>query len=147
MALNSGLFTSNNPAYETPKELFDKYDNIYHFTLDACADSKNTLVSKYYDKTTDCRIQDWSGEVVWMNPPYGREIGSFIKKAYEENKNHSVKTVMLLPARTDTEWFHKYIYRKKCAKITFLKGRLHFCQNGIPDKNGAPFPSMIVEYK
>ena len=80
-----------------------------------------------------------------MNPPYGTKIGDFIKKAYTEHIKHNITVVMLLPSRTDTKWFHDYILGK--GKIEFIKGRLHFCTNGVPDKNGAPFPSIVVVYK
>ena len=147
MPINKGLFTSNNPAYETPKEFYNKYNSKYNFTLDACASDTNHLCDKYYTVNNSCLDKDWTGNTVWMNPPYGNEISKFIKKAYDEWKDHNVETVMLLPARTDTKWFHDYIYRKRGVKIEFIKGRLHFCTNGVPDKNGAPFPSMIVVYK
>ena len=77
------------------------------------------------------------GEIVWCNPPYGREIGRWVQKGYEEAENAVV--VMLLPARTDTRWFHDYCMK---GKITFLRGRLKFGGS----KNAAPFPSMVVEF-
>ena len=78
---------------------------------------------------------------VFCNPPYGRVIGEWVKKAYQESKQPNTLVVMLLPARTDTRWFHDYIYGK--AEIRFVKGRLKF---GGCD-NPAPFPSMIVIFK
>ena len=85
-------------------------------------------------------MQSWSGYRVYCNPPYGREIGKWVEKAYNENKNGTF-IVMLLPARTDTKWFHNFIYKQH--KIEFIKGRLKFNDG----KNSAPFPSMIVIMK
>ena len=78
-----------------------------------------------------------------MNPPYGREIGKWVKKAYEESRKKNTMVVALLPARTDTKWFHEYIYEMYGVKIEFLKGRLKFGNS----KNSAPFPSMLIEFK
>lgn len=81
------------------------------------------------------------GHNVFCNPPYGREIGKWVEKAYQTNKESGDLVVMLLPARTDTKWFHDFIYKK--AEIRFVKGRLKFGGS----KSGAPFPSMVVIYK
>jgi len=81
------------------------------------------------------------GYNVFCNPPYGKEIEKWVKKSYEESQKERTTIVMLIPARTDTAWFHKYIYNK--AEIRFLKGRLKFSES----KNSAPFPSMIVIFK
>lgn len=79
------------------------------------------------------------GETVFCNPPYGRkETGIWVKKCYEESLKSNTKVVMLIPSRTDTKWFHEYIYGK--AEIRFIKGRLKFNDG----KESAPFPSMIV---
>lgn len=133
--MNKGMLTSNRQDWETPPELFNRLDAIFHFTLDACAVQSNAKCARYFSPGEDGLSKSWVGETVWCNPPYGREIGAWIQKAYEESKRACV--VMLLPARTDTAWFHDY-----CAKgeITFLRGRLRI---GGMDSN-APFPSMIV---
>ena len=81
-----------------------------------------------------------SQETVWCNPPYGREIGKWVEKAYNESLA-GVTVVMLLPARTDTKWFHDYIYGK--AEIRFVRGRLKFGDS----KNSAPFPSMVIIFR
>ena len=93
-------------------------------------------MNKHYTKLEDGLIQNWDNEIVFCNPPYGRQISKWVEKAY----NSSALTVMLLPARTDTKWFHKWIYKKDSVKVEFLKGRLKFSNS----KNFAPFPSMIV---
>lgn len=135
--MNKGLFSSKTHEWATPQELFDKYDKYYAFTLDPCATKQNAKCSTYYTKEIDGLRQSWDRERVFMNPPYGREIGKWIKKACESDS----LVVMLLPARTDTKWFHEYIYKK--LEILFIKGRLKF--GGC--KNSAPFPSMIVVKK
>lgn len=81
------------------------------------------------------------GEIVWCNPPYGREITKWVEKGHRSAKNEGAVVVMLLPARTDTKWFHDYIYGH--AEITFVRGRLKF--GGC--KNSAPFPSMVVVFR
>ena len=131
-------FSSANSEWTTPPELFEKLYDIYSFTIDACASDKNTLLSHYYTKADSCLDKTPVGERIFMNPPYGREIGKFVQWAYEVGSRNLV--IALLPARTDTKWFHSYIYNK--AKITFLPGRLKF--GGA--KNSAPFPSMIVDF-
>lgn len=133
--MNKGLFTSNTGEWETPQELFDELNREFNFTVDVCATRKNAKCELYWSKNFDGLLTDWKNEICWMNPPYGREIGKWVEKA---SKN---KVVALLPARTDTKWFHEYIYNKH--EIRFLKGRLKFSNS----KNSAPFPSMIVIFK
>ena len=140
------MFSSKKEDWETPKDFFDKLNDEFQFTLDACSDDKNYSVFKHFTKEDDGHSKDWGGEITFCNPPYGRKIGQWVKKAYETHKsawNYKYKTVvvMLLPARTDTKWFHDYIYNK--AEIRFIKGRLKF--GGC--KNPAPFPSMIVVFR
>jgi len=132
--------SSKKMDWETPQDFFDELDKEFEFLLDVCADEKNTKCDRWHDETCDSLIQNWSEEKgwKWMNPPYGREIGKWIKKASEERN-----VVALLPARTDTKYFHEFIYKKKNVEIRFIKGRLKF--SGA--KSSAPFPSMIVIFK
>lgn len=130
------MFSSKTDLWETPQELFDKYDEIYHFETDVCALSENAKCAKFYTPEMDGLKQEWAG-VCWCNPPYGRQIGKWIKKAAAANAT----VVMLLPARTDTKWFHDYCLRY--GEIEFLRGRLKF--GGF--ENSAPFPSMIVIFR
>lgn len=132
------MFSSASDQWATPQWLFDDFNAEFGFTLDACALSSNAKCTKYFTPEVDGLAQDWSGEVVWCNPPYGREIGKWVKKCAEESKKNNTTVVALLPARTDTRWFHEYIYHK--AEVVFLRGRLKFGDA----KNSAPFPSMIV---
>lgn len=134
--ITTGLFTSNTDQWATPQDFFDKLNDEFHFTLDVCADETNHKCEKYYSKEDDGLKQDWGGEIIWCNPPYGREIGKWVKKCSE----YEGESVMLLPARTDTRWFHDYIYGK--SEIRFIRGRLKFGGS----KNSAPFPSMVVVF-
>jgi site-specific DNA-methyltransferase (adenine-specific) len=135
-------FSSASGDWSTPQIFFDKLNEEFHFTLDPCADDFNHKCEKYYTKDQDGLKQDWSGEVVFCNPPYGREVRKWVQKCFREvyfGKCHCA--VMLLHARTDTLWFHNYIYHK--AEVRFVKGRLKF---GDLNQN-APFPSMVVIFR
>ena len=134
--MNRVLYQSNKDDWETPQELFNKMNKEFNFTIDVASSDANCKCKKHYTKQNDGLQQDWNNEVVWCNPLYGRNIGEWVKKAFFSN----AITVMLLPARTDTRWFHEYIYNKDSVKIKFIKGRLKFGNA----KNSAPFPSMIV---
>lgn len=133
--MNNVHFSSKTDMWETPQNIFDEWDNCYHFTVDVCATEENTKCEKYYTPEMDGLKQKWSG-VCWCNPPYGREIGKWVEKAYNSN----CTVVMLLPARTDTKWFHNYCMK---GRIIFIRGRLKFGNA----TNSAPFPSMIVIFK
>ncbi len=141
--MNKALFTSKTDEWETPQYFFDKLSTKFDFKLDVCATHENTKCKKYITKENDSLNSNWS--IVkgwkWMNPPYGREIKDWVKKASEERN-----VVALLPARTDTKYFHEYIYKKKDVEIRFIKGRLKFLSEGKV-KDAAPFPSMIVIFR
>ena len=124
--------------WQTPQDLFDERNEEFGFTLDPCADDLNHKCPKYYTKEDDGLKQSWGGETVFCNPPYGKQIGKWVRKAWEESRKHSTTVVMLLPASTDTRWFHDYIY--ETAEIRFIKGRVRFGNATI----NAPFASMIV---
>ncbi len=135
------MFSSATDLWATPKAFFDKYDAVHGFELDVCANNKNAKCKKFYTVVEDGLEQEWTG-VVWMNPPYGREIGKWVKKAFESVfvDKTAKKVVCLLPARTDTKWFHEFCTQ---GKIEFIKGRLKFGDS----KNSAPFPSMVVVFE
>ena len=130
------MFSSKTDLWETPQEFFDELDLEFHFDLDVCALPENAKCTAYYTPEQDGLSQPWYG-CCWCNPPYGREIGRWVKKAADSAEGGAM-VVMLLPARTDTRWFHDYIYGK--AEVRFVRGRLKF--GGC--KNSAPFPSMVV---
>ena len=136
--ITKGMFTSNTPEWATPQAFFDNLNNEFHFELDIAASEDNHKCERYYTKDTDglAHQDDWYG-TIWCNPPYGREIGKWVEACA---RYRGGQCVMLLPARTDTRWFHDYIYNDPKADIRFIKGRLHFNES----KEAAPFPSMIV---
>jgi phage N-6-adenine-methyltransferase len=139
MTITKGLFTSLTPEYSTPEWLYQRLHNEFHFTLDPCATIENYKCKRYFTKTDDGLKQKWSGRV-FMNPPYGREIYFWIKKAYESVVNNDCQLVVcLIPSRTDTKWWHEYCMKSK--DIRFIKGRVRF-RNNKP----APFPSCIVVF-
>lgn len=132
------LFSSATEEWATPQELFDRLNAKYQFTIDVCATPENAKCQRFYTKEDDGLSKDWSGERVWCNPPYGRVISEWVAKAYSVRDRALI--VMLLPARTDTKWFHDYV--TQIARVELIKGRLKF--GGA--KNSAPFPSMLVYY-
>lgn len=136
--INTGMFTSATDQWSTPIDFFEKLDAKYHFVLDVCADETNSKCNFYFNREVDGLSQEWRG-ACWMNPPYGREIGKWVKKAYESSQSGAM-VVCLLPARTDTKWFHDYCIK---GEIEFIKGRLKFGGN----KWNAPFPNMVVVFK
>ena len=136
--INNALMTSNTDNWATPQDFFDQQNKLYGpFTLDVCANAENAKCAAYFDKTTDGLKQTWTGKC-WMNPPYGREIGKWMKKAYESANNGTV-VVCLVPARTDTKWWHDYAMK---GQVTFIRGRLKFGES----KTNAPFPSAVVVF-
>lgn len=137
--ITSGMMSSNTPEWATPQSFFDALNREFSFTLDPCSTHENAKCEKHYTKEDDGLSKNWGGEKVFCNPPYGRELPKWVKKCYEESRHADV--VMLIPARTDTRWFHDYIYGK--AEIRFIKGRLKFGNS----KQSAPFPSMVVIYR
>jgi phage N-6-adenine-methyltransferase len=137
--INRGLFSSNSDEWETPQEFFDAVNEIFHFDLDVCASPANAKCNRYFSKIENGLLHPWKG-ICWMNPPYGREIGLWVKKAYESNQKEGTVVVCLLPARTDTKWWHEYVVAG-AESINFIKGRLHFSQRGT-----APFPSVLVVF-
>lgn len=139
--MNTDLhFSSNSEEWLTPRYLFDYFNNIYSFELDPCSTAENALCPEFYTVEDDGLAKPWAGKRVFMNPPYGRDIEKWVKKAYSEALYHDALVVCLLPARTDTTWFWDYCQH---GAIRFLQGRVKFSGH----KNCAPFPSMIVIFK
>lgn len=144
--VNNVHFSSKTDLWSTPQDFFDKLNEEFSFDVDVCATKENAKCKKFFTKEDDGLDKSWHlYNSVWCNPPYGREIGNWVEKAYYLHKNRvtgiTPVIVMLLPARTDTRWFHDYIYGK--AEIRFIKGRLKFGGS----KNSAPFPSMVVIFR
>lgn len=135
------LFSSENEVWATPQDFYDKLNEEFSFNLDPCAISENAKCDTYFTPEQDGLTQNWQGYTVFCNPPYGRKIYSLVKKCSEESKKENTTVVMLIPSRTDTRYFHDFIYHK-AKDIRFVKGRLKF--GGA--KNSAPFPSMVVVF-
>jgi phage N-6-adenine-methyltransferase len=141
--MDKALFLSGSTDWETPPELFKRLDEQYHFDIDVCATAQNAKCRRYFTPDEDGLTLLWIG-TCWMNPPYGRGVEPWIKKAYE-SAQAGATVVALLPARTDTNWFHKYIWPGK-AEIEFIRGRVRFFKGG-KDSGPATFPSMIVVWR
>jgi phage N-6-adenine-methyltransferase len=135
------MFSRKEDTWETPQDFYDRLDAEFNFTLDPSCAIETAKCKKFYTMAEDGLKQSWEGETVYCNPPYGRVIADWVKKAYEESRKPNTTVVMLLPARTDTKWFHGYIYGK--AEVRFIKGRLKF---GGSQYN-APFPNMVVVFR
>lgn len=163
---NDLMFSSKNMAWDTRWDFFNDLNRIYHFTTDVCATENSTKCEYFLTPEIDALRHGWNG-ICYMNPPYGRETGIWVKKAYHESMKADTTVIALLPARTDTRFFHDWIYNKPGVKTTFIKGRLTFGsdeywqwvwqQEFLNGKNNslfgkfgkmnpAPFPSMIVEF-
>jgi phage N-6-adenine-methyltransferase len=138
--MTKGMYTSSSEEWGTPQTLFNRLNKEFNFTLDICASKENAKCPKYYTKEEDALKQEWGG-VIWMNPPYGRKIGNWVKKAKEAATQGKATVVCLLPARTDTAWWHDYAM--KANEIRLIRGRLKFGDG----KGSAPFPSAIVVFK
>ena len=142
MSEKISLKTSNNTEWETPQELFDEINAEFNLELDVCASLTNAKCQRFYTKEYNGLDMVWNGRV-WCNPPYS-EWGRWVGKGFNEVRvGRCPIAVFLLPARTDTIAFHRYIYNKPNVEIRFLKGRVKF--QGA--KNSAPFPSMVVIMK
>lgn len=129
------MFSTATDLWETPQDFFDALNEEFRFETDVCAIPENAKCEKYFTPEQDGLKQDWTG-VCWCNPPYGRQIGKWVEKAAKSNAT----VVMLVPARTDTAWFHDWIL--PFAEIRFVRGRLRF--GGA--ENNAPFPSMVCVF-
>ena len=140
MKMTSGMTATGNIVASTPKEFFEKLSSIFNFTLDVCALPENAKCKDYYTPDDDGLSNPWRGGV-WCNPPYGREISTWVKKGYEESrKDYNNFVLMLLPARTDTKWWWDWVQGK--AQLFIVKGRIRFNEGSA----GAPFPSVLALY-
>ena len=133
------LFSSASDVWATPQDFYDKLNKEFSFNLDPCALPENAKCEKFFTPEQNGLIQNWGGYTVFCNPPYGRKISDWVEKCYNESKKDNTTVVMLIPARTDTRYFHDFIYHK-AKEIRFIRGRLKFGNS----KNSAPFPSMVV---
>jgi len=134
-------FSSKSNEWATPQSFFDSLNKEFKFNLDPSATKENAKCKKFFTEDDDGLSKSWEGYNVFCNPPYGRGLKQWVKKASEESKKPNTLVVMLIPARTCTSYFHDYIYNK--AEIRFIRGRLKFGDS----KNAAPFPSMVVIFR
>lgn len=142
--MQRSLLSSEKMDYVTPGWLYRILDNMLHFTLDPATSGYNPMgTEKFYTEKDDGLLKSWMGERVWLNPPYGRSISDWVKKAYLETSSGGCPLVMMLiPSRTDTSYFHSYIYpilQRDWRRVIFLPGRLKFSNH----RNSAPFPSLL----
>lgn len=148
-------FSSETCEWATPQNVFDEMNEKYNFTLDVSATPENAKCSKFFTKDDDGLRQSWAGERCWMNPPYGRDMGKWVEKAFLESQRGAL-VVCLVPARTDVKWWHEWAMR---GDVVFIKGRLKFqridgarlAHNGKavqegrkPPQNTAPFATAFV---
>ena len=136
---HDAMFSSKTDMWATPQDFFDRLNRLFNFNLDVCATAENAKCARFFTVADNGLAQKWDG-TCWMNPPYGREIGEWVAKAYKSSRENMCTVVCLIPARTDTSWWHEY-----CAKgeIYFVRGRLKFGEA----KNSAPFPSAVVVFR
>jgi len=134
-----GLFTVDRDDWETPDGLFAQLHSEFHFTLDVCASANSTKCARYFDIEQNGLKQSWSNDICWMNPPYGRQIKKWIRKAYAESFRGAT-VVCLVAARTDTVWWNSYAVK---GEIRFIRGRIRF--KGA--KWNSPFPSAIIIFR
>ena len=132
-------FMSESNEWATPQWLFEALRAEFGFTLDPCSTHENAKCARHFTVQENGLAQEWSNEVVFMNPPYGSQIKFWMRKAYRESLKGAV-VVCLVPARTDTHWWHAYAMR---GEIRLLRGRLKFGDS----ENSAPFPSAIIIFR
>lgn len=133
-------FSSARSNWGTPQSFFDDCNRRFGpFELDVCASPENAKCELFFTEEVDGLAQNWGSAVCWMNPPYGRQIGQWMRKAYESSLRGAT-VVCLVPARTDTKWWHDYAMK---GEIEFIRGRLKFDGH----KNCAPFPSALVVFR
>ena len=130
MTFNNGMMSSKRQDWKTPKNVYDELNKEFKFDFDPCLVSTNTI------HPIDMLGSSWAGKSIFVNPPY-KYLAKWIEKCYQEWKKGKI-IVMLIPVRTDTKAFHKFIYHN--VELRFIKGRLCFDDS----RTGAPFPSMIV---
>ena len=136
------MFSSKSSDWETPQDFYEKLNEEFGpFTLDPCASEETAKCENYFTMQNDGLFRSWAKQTVFMNPPYGRQISNWIRKAYQEAQNPGTKVVCLIPARTDTKYWHDYCMRAK--EIHFVKGRLKFGDS----TNCAPFPSAVIIFE
>lgn len=138
--MNKVLFSSNSDEWSTPQNIYSSLNTEFGFNLDPCATNENHKCERYFTKEQNGLLQNWGGCTVFCNPPYSK-IAKWVEKAYREAQQDNTTVVLLIPARTDTRYFHDFIMHR--SEIRFIRGRLKFSGH----ENSAPFPSMVVIFR
>lgn len=138
--IHESLYSSRSEEWPTPQSFFDELNKEFNFTLDPCASAENTKCPQFFTKEQNGLVQDWGRNVVFCNPPYGKTMREWARKCYESSRGGAV-VVLLAHSRTDTRWFHDWVYGK--AELRFVRGRLKFGDG----KQSAPFPSLVAVYR
>jgi phage N-6-adenine-methyltransferase len=132
--------------WEAPPEIFEPLHKEFGFTLDVCANIQNTKCERYFDLETDGLSKEWKG-VCWMNPPYGRTVKHWIKKALDEADRGNATTVCLIPAKTNTNWWWDYILACKFCEVRWVRGRVKFIKDGVQTKQALPWSLAIIIFR
>ena len=138
--IHDALYSSRSEEWPTPQTFFEALNAEFEFTLDPCATRDNAKCARYFTKSQDGLAQDWRAHRVFCNPPYGRSMREWARKCYQASQLGAT-VVLLAHARTDTRWFHDWVYGK-ASEIRFVKGRLKFGDG----RQSAPFPSLVAVY-
>ena len=141
MTISNTLYSSRSEEWATPSNFFAALDREFSFTLDPCATRLNAKCARYFTKRQDGLTQDWGRRRVFCNPPYGRAMRDWARKCFEASRQGAL-VVLLAHARTDTRWFHDWVYGK-ASEIRFVRGRLRFGDG----TQSAPFPSLVAIYR
>lgn len=140
MTIHQSLYSSRSDEWPTPVDFFAALDREFHFTLDPCASATNAKCRRFFTRTDDGLTLPWAHNRVFCNPPYGRTMRQWAEKCFRSAQNGAL-VVLLAHARTDTRWFHDWVYGK--AELRFVRGRLKFGDG----KQSAPFPSLVAVYR
>lgn len=144
--MNDALLSSKKTDWCTPQDFFDELDREFHFTIDVAATKNSAKCKEFFTIEDDALSRGWGGHTAFCNPPYGKDIGKWVEKAYIESQCNDMTVVMLIPARTDTKYFHDYVFRH-ASEIRFLRGRLVFEHEDGTKLSSAPFPSCVVVFR
>lgn len=142
---NKTLVSAKSIEWETPPEVFEPLNKEFHFTLDVCATASNRKCERYFSKTEDGLFQSWSKETCWMNPPFGRSVQLWVKKALEESLSSGATTVCLIPAKTNTNWWHELVIGR--AEVRFIRGRIKFIRDGKQTTQALPWPMAVLIFR
>ncbi len=141
MSISPALYSRRTEEWPTPRQFFDALHCEFHFSLDPCATTRNATCRRYFTKAQDGLLQDWGTHVVFCNPPYGPTMCEWARKCYQASLQGAT-VVLLAHARTDTRWFHDWVYGR-AAELRFIRGRLRFGDG----KQSAPFPSLVAVFR